>query len=187
MITPTSGRANAHSSAICPNPRIASSRMQISVSSSRRQSVNGTPISLLKLRSAATVRACGAADRREDILRRRLPHRAGDRDDARGRAVADRARERGERGVRIAREEHRRRRHARTRACRSRRRADRDEEIAFLDAPGVDLDAGDLVGPGRSREFAGSEAGEMSSESGITPASARGERRARPPGRRRDA
>ena len=34
--------------------------MQTSVSGSRRQSVSGTPISLLKLASAATVRACGA-------------------------------------------------------------------------------------------------------------------------------
>ena len=33
--------------------------MQISVSGSTRQSVSGTPISLLKLRSAAMVRACG--------------------------------------------------------------------------------------------------------------------------------
>ena len=47
VITPMSGRANAHSSAIWPKPRIASSRMQISVSGSTRQSVSGTPISLL--------------------------------------------------------------------------------------------------------------------------------------------
>ena len=60
VITPMSGRANAQSSAIWPKPRIASSRMQTSVSGSSRQSVSGTPSSLLKLASAATVRRCGA-------------------------------------------------------------------------------------------------------------------------------
>jgi hypothetical protein len=53
-------RAILHSSAIWPKPRIASSRMQTSVSGSSRQSVSGTPISLLKLASAAIVRATGA-------------------------------------------------------------------------------------------------------------------------------
>ena len=59
--TPISGRVSSASSAICPNPRIASSVMQICVSGSSRQSVRGTPISLLKLRSAATVGRCGIA------------------------------------------------------------------------------------------------------------------------------
>ena len=43
------------------SPRMASSVMQISVSGSSRHSVSGTPISLLKLRSAATVGRCGIA------------------------------------------------------------------------------------------------------------------------------
>ena len=60
VITPMSGRVNAQSSAIWPKPRIAISTMQISVSGSTRQTVSGTPISALKLRSAATVRACAA-------------------------------------------------------------------------------------------------------------------------------
>ena len=60
MITPISGRAIAASSAIWPKPRIASSRMHTSVSGSRRHNVSGTPISLLKLASAAIVRATGA-------------------------------------------------------------------------------------------------------------------------------
>ena len=59
VITPTRGRANAQSSAIWPGPRMASSRMQTSVSGSSRQSVRGTPISLFRLSSAATMRARG--------------------------------------------------------------------------------------------------------------------------------
>jgi hypothetical protein len=47
VITPTCGRANAQSPAIWPNPRIASSRMQISVSGSTRPIVSGTPSSAL--------------------------------------------------------------------------------------------------------------------------------------------
>ena len=47
VITPMCGRVNAHSSAIWPKPRIASSRMTISVSGSTRQTVSGTPISSL--------------------------------------------------------------------------------------------------------------------------------------------
>jgi hypothetical protein len=47
VITPTSGRTNDVSHAICPAPRMASSLMQISVSSSIRQIVSGTPTSVL--------------------------------------------------------------------------------------------------------------------------------------------
>ncbi len=47
VITPMSGRTNDASHAIWPSPRIASSVMQSSVSSSSRQSVSGTPISVL--------------------------------------------------------------------------------------------------------------------------------------------
>ena len=47
------------------------------------------------------------AERGEDVLRRRLAGRAGDADDARGRAVADGARDRRERGVRVVGDERR--------------------------------------------------------------------------------
>ena len=60
VITPTSGLTNEVSHAIWPRPRMPSSLMQISVSSSIRQIVRGTPISVLKLPSFAIVRRCGA-------------------------------------------------------------------------------------------------------------------------------
>ena len=47
VITPMFGRTNDASHSICPGPRIPSSLMQISVSSSIRQNVSGTPISVL--------------------------------------------------------------------------------------------------------------------------------------------
>ncbi len=47
VTTPIDGRAICARSAICPRPRIASSRMQTSVSGSSLQSVSGTPSSLL--------------------------------------------------------------------------------------------------------------------------------------------
>ena len=56
---PMSGRAISQSSAIWPRPRIPISTTAISVSSSRRQRVSGSPISLFWLPSATTVRACG--------------------------------------------------------------------------------------------------------------------------------
>ena len=59
VITPTSGRAIAHSSAICPSPRMPISQTTSSVSGSMRVSVSGKPISLLWPPSAATVFACG--------------------------------------------------------------------------------------------------------------------------------
>ncbi len=63
-----------------------------------------------------------AAERGEDVLRGRLPGRAGDADDARARAVAHGAADRGERPVRARRGRARPRRRARERARRSRRR-----------------------------------------------------------------
>ena len=47
VISPISGRANAASQAIWPSPRMPISTMQTSVSGSMRQSVSGTPSSLL--------------------------------------------------------------------------------------------------------------------------------------------
>ena len=90
----TSGRAIAQSAAICPSPRMPISVTRISVSGSSRQTVSGRPISLFWLASAQIVGVGGAAERPEDVLRRRLAGRADDGDDAR---VALRADERGER------------------------------------------------------------------------------------------
>ena len=47
VTTPTSGRATAHSSAICPSPRMPISQTTTSVSGSIRVSVSGRPTSLL--------------------------------------------------------------------------------------------------------------------------------------------
>ena len=47
VISATSGRANEASHAIWPRPRMPISTMQTSVSGSSRQSVSGTPSSLL--------------------------------------------------------------------------------------------------------------------------------------------
>ena len=81
--------------------------MQISVSGSSRQSVSGTPISLLKPRSAATCAHVRRAERGEDVLRRRLADRAGDRDEARRAACTDGAPDRRERRERVVRDERR--------------------------------------------------------------------------------
>ena len=59
VITPMSGLAIAHSSAIWPIPRMPISQTTTSVSGSIRVSVSGRPISLLCPPSAATVFACG--------------------------------------------------------------------------------------------------------------------------------
>ncbi len=59
VITPTSGSATRASSRICPTPRIAISTTATSVERSTSSSVSGTPISLLRLASVATVRATG--------------------------------------------------------------------------------------------------------------------------------
>ena len=47
VISPISGRANEASQAIWPSPRMPISTRQSSVSGSSRQSVSGTPSSLL--------------------------------------------------------------------------------------------------------------------------------------------
>ncbi len=60
VISPISGRANEASHAIWPRPRIPISTMQTSVSGSIRPRVSGTPSSLLKFPSDATVRRCRA-------------------------------------------------------------------------------------------------------------------------------
>ena len=88
----------------------------------------------------------GAQERREDVLRRRLPDRAGDRHDASIAAGADGTAQRGERGVRVVGHE-RRRRAARAGVVEERLAArDGDEEVARPDPARVDLDAGDGVG-----------------------------------------
>ena len=60
VMTPTSGSQIAVSSAIWPNPRIASSSTSTSVPAGAESTSSGSPISVLKFsRDAATVR-CGA-------------------------------------------------------------------------------------------------------------------------------
>ncbi len=57
VITPTSGSQIAVSSAIWPNPRIASSSTSTSVPCGAASTSSGSPISVLKFsREAATVR-----------------------------------------------------------------------------------------------------------------------------------
>ncbi len=106
------------------------STMATSVSSSSRQSVSGSPISLFWLPSATTVFACGRAERGEDVLRRRLRGRAGDRDDARCRAFANGAAERRERGEGVLGDERRGGPGGERVVDEVRPAADRDEEVA---------------------------------------------------------
>ena len=127
--------------------------MAISVSSSIRQSVSGSPISLFWLPSATTVRACGGAERAEDVLRGGLRRRAGDGDDPGRRAFAHGPPERAERAEGVLRIERGRRA-----APRARRRtnvdpaADRDEEVAGAGPPRVDRHPADLLGARRALE-----------------------------------
>ncbi len=146
VITATSGRAIAQSSAIWPRPRMPISVSTISVSGSIRVSVSGRPISLLWPPSAATVRGDRTAERGEDVLRRGLAARAGDRDDARVAALAHGAAERGHRRELVVGNE-RRRRPARARVVEEGdAAAERDEQVARPDAARVDLDAGHRPG-----------------------------------------
>ena len=101
---PRSGRAIAQRSAIWPKPRIASSTMQTSVSGSSRQSVSGTPISLLKFASVATSRGRPASAARMSFVEV-FPVEPGDADDAGARALAHRRAERGEGGEGLVRHE----------------------------------------------------------------------------------
>ena len=86
------------------------------------------------------------AERGEDVLRRRLAGRARDPDDARVRAVTHERAERGERLERLVREQRRRGAADERLVAELGAPADRDEQIAVLDAARVDLDAGDLLG-----------------------------------------
>ena len=97
------------------------------------------------------------ADRGEDVLRRGLPHRAGDRDEAGGAAVAHAAGERGERGEGVVGDERRRGAAGERVLDEVGAAADGDEEVALLDPPRVGLEAGDLRRPGRGLERAGRE------------------------------
>ena len=53
VITATSGSAIAHSSAICPGPRIPISSTSTSVSSGAERAASGRPISVLKFSGLA--------------------------------------------------------------------------------------------------------------------------------------
>jgi hypothetical protein len=84
------------------------------------------------------------AERGQDVLGRRLPHRARDPGDVCAAAVAHRASEHGEGGEGVVRHE---RGDGAALACVGEEllaASDRDEEIAGGDAPGIDLDAGEL-------------------------------------------
>ena len=81
VITPTSGRATSHSSAIWPSPRMPISRRRppCRARSGERQRQTDLVVVPALRRDRARVRA---AQRRQDVLRRRLPGGAGDPDDA---------------------------------------------------------------------------------------------------------
>ena len=132
--------------------------MQSSVSGSSRPSVSGTPISLLKLRLGRDRPALRRADGGEDVLRRGLARRSGDRDDSRAAALADAPGERRQRREGVLGDE-RGRRSARERVLDVLDPAAyRDEEVALLDPPRVDLDAGrPRAAPGAACEPPGSE------------------------------
>ena len=99
VITPMSGRAICAERGDLPQPAHAHLRDRAPRCPARaRVSVSGRPISLLCPSSAATRSRHRPAERREDVLRRGLPARARDRDDARVAPLAHRAAERRHRG-----------------------------------------------------------------------------------------
>ena len=100
VITPMSGRAiraELRDLAEAAHPQLDE---QTSVSGSSRQSVSGTPSSLLKLASAATVRACGAQSAARMSFVEVLPVEPVIPTTRARAAVAHAPRERGESGVR---------------------------------------------------------------------------------------
>ena len=161
VITPTSGRAIAHSSAIWPSPRMPISQTTTSVSGSIRVSVSGRPISLLCPSSAATVRACGRQSAARMSFVEVLPVEPvmpTTRAELRARTAPPSAASaaNASSGTSVAAA-------PRAKACRQKSAPPptRDEEVALLDAPRVDLHAGHLVRPGRGVEPAGTERGDL--------------------------
>ena len=147
VITPMCGRVNAHSSAICPKPRI--DELEDADLGVRLDAANGERHADLVVEAA--LRCNGPrlrrADRGEDVLRRGLAHRARDRDEARVTSVAHGACERGERRKRIVGDERGRRAAGERVLAVVDAVAERDEQVAFFDATRVDLHAGDLFRP----------------------------------------
>jgi hypothetical protein len=101
------------------------------------------------------------ADRGQDVLRRRLPHRAGDPDESRNAPRAHTAGERGERGESVGRDEGRRRSPCEGVLDEVRPAPDRDEQVAFLDTARVGLEAGDFGRPGGSLEATEAELADL--------------------------
>src|SRR5438046_539146 len=108
----------------------------------------------------------GCAERRENVLRRRLAHRAGDADHTCIAAVAHRRRDPRQRRERIVGNESRRGAALERLVDELRAAADRDEQVAGDDSPGIDLDAGELVlaraplsEPGENRDWQSDHAG----------------------------
>src|SRR5204862_8347216 len=85
------------------------------------------------------------AERRQDVLRRRLAGRAGDPDDARARPVPNERAERRHRGERLLRDERRGRASSQRLLAVVGPAPDRHEQVAGLDAARIDLDALDHV------------------------------------------
>src|SRR2546421_8877832 len=113
-------------------------------------------------------RACrGCAECGEDVLRRSLPHRARDPDDACGAAVADVAADATERDERVVRDQ---RRSGAMRASvleELRARPDGHEQVAGGDSAGVDLDARELVLARVYLSEAGKEGGRKRNHAGV--------------------
>ena len=161
VITPMSGRAIAHSSAIWPSPRIPISQTTTSVSGSIRVSVSGSADLVVVPRLGGDRPRVRPAHRRQDVLRRRLARRAGDRDDPRRAARPHRAAERAPAPRMHPRAPTSRPPRARTRDAEVLAPADGEEEVALLDAPRVDLHPRHLVRPRRSVEPAGTKRGDL--------------------------
>ena len=97
------------------------------------------------------------AEGAEDVLRRRLRRRAGDRDHLRPRAFPHGAAERGERAEGVLGDERRRRAGGERVLDERHAAADGDEEISGTGAAGIDDDAGDELGTLGPRESSGRE------------------------------
>ena len=173
VITPTSGSAIAASSAICPNPRIAISSTSTSVPAGAASTASGSPISVLKFAGLAATAPLRRDQRRDQLLRRGLADRAGDRDHGgaerpaarrvasapqrRQRVVGDEHRAPGEPARVLAARPARPRRRPRSASAANRAAVDvlaaqADEEVAGLDRARVDRRA--RVGPRARRRRA---------------------------------
>ena len=101
VITPTSGSQIAVSSAIWPKPRIAELEHEHLGARRRRQHLERQPDLGVEVRAAGGDRAVRRDQRRDQVLRRRLAHRAGDGDHVRGEIAPPGARERAQRRDRM--------------------------------------------------------------------------------------